>query len=336
MIYSPALLVLSALAQTSVVNGHTFIWGVFVNGVDQGSFKGIRIPAYNGPPGQGGYNNSPVKNLTSIDMRCNVMGDVPAPDTIKVKPGDLLTLDWHHDNRNAADDVIDKSHHGPSLVYISPDPPTSDSFVKLWHSGLYEESKFPLPGKWSTTSDIAKHDGNMNIQIPAGLKKGFYLIRAEMIGLHEGEVGFDKNPRRGAQFYPNCVQIEVTGDGQVELPAGVGFPGAYSYEDPGVVYDVYCSVETRKPRTTACVTTYPIPGPTVWSGAFAQTTDIPLGPVVGETSHTGWSTWIRNSVVTSATYSDRKSLTVVGSKTYEASWSSVYATPTPAAGAKRW
>jgi cellulase len=65
-----------------------------------------------------------------------------------------------------------------------------------------------------------------------------YLIRAEMIGLHEGDVAYDVNPRRGAQFYPNCVQIEVVGNGTVELPAGVSFPGAYSYEDPGVVYDV--------------------------------------------------------------------------------------------------
>lgn len=59
-----------------------------------------------------------------------------------------------------------------------------------------------------------------------------------MIAFHEGEVSYLKNPRRGTQFYPNCVQIEVVGDGTVELPKGVSFPGAYSYEDPGIVYDV--------------------------------------------------------------------------------------------------
>ena len=65
-----------------------------------------------------------------------------------------------------------------------------------------------------------------------------YLIRAEMIALHEGDVSYTVNPRRGAQFYPDCVQIEVTGDGDVELPEGVSFPGAYSHEDPGVVHNV--------------------------------------------------------------------------------------------------
>jgi lytic cellulose monooxygenase (C1-hydroxylating) len=66
---------------------------VYVNGVDQGTFKGIRTPPYNGPSPKG-YANSPVKNLTSIDMRCNVMGDHQVAHTIQVRPGDNLTLDW--------------------------------------------------------------------------------------------------------------------------------------------------------------------------------------------------------------------------------------------------
>jgi cellulase len=78
----------------------------------------------------------------------------------------------------------------------------------------------------------------MTVRTPAGLKPGHYLIRAEMIGLHEADASYEKNPMRGAQFYPNCVQIEVAGNGTVELPSGVSFPGAYKYSDPGVVYDV--------------------------------------------------------------------------------------------------
>jgi lytic cellulose monooxygenase (C1-hydroxylating) len=65
-----------------------------------------------------------------------------------------------------------------------------------------------------------------------------YLLRAEMLALHEGDAIFTENPIRGAQFYPNCVQLEVKGDGVVELPKGVSFPGAYKYDDPGVHHDV--------------------------------------------------------------------------------------------------
>jgi cellulase len=101
-----------------------------------------------------------------------------------------LTHSRHHDWRNDTDDVIDTSHHGtptslpnpnptnntpgPSLIYISPDPPTENSFVKLWHSGKYVSNPFPQAGKWSTTSDIKKNFGHMNMRIPEGLKAGQY------------------------------------------------------------------------------------------------------------------------------------------------------------------
>lgn len=190
-----------------------------------------------------------------------------------------------------------------------------------------------------------------------------------MIALHEGDVSYLANSRRGAQFYPDCVQIEVTGDGVVELPKGVSFPGAYSYEDPGVVhnvspphipspskppiplfqasnhplhpfltptYQVYCSTETKKATTstTPCATEYIIPGPTVWSGAWPETTGVSVGPVIGVTTHVPWSTWIVSSVVTSASYENVASQTVVGTSRYTATWSETYATPT--VGSKRW
>jgi lytic cellulose monooxygenase (C1-hydroxylating) len=157
-----------------------------------------------------------------------------------------------------------------------------------------------------------------------------------MIGLHEGEVSYLKNPIRGAQFYPNCVQIEVTGDGSVSLPEGVSFPGAYDYDTPGIVYDIYCSTDKKRAATATvpCTTTYPIPGPTVWSGAWPTTTEPSLGEVQSPTTATPWSTWIKSSVVTSATFTDRKSVTVVGTSVYTASWSTAWETPAAVSG--RW
>jgi cellulase len=61
---------------------------------------------------------------------------------------------------------------GPSLVYLSPDPPTENSFVKIWEQGLYESLPFPQPGKWSTTSNMRKNFGHMNMRVPADLKAG--------------------------------------------------------------------------------------------------------------------------------------------------------------------
>ena len=39
-----------ALGLSSFVSAHTYVWSVWVNGVDQGSGVAIREPAYNGPP----------------------------------------------------------------------------------------------------------------------------------------------------------------------------------------------------------------------------------------------------------------------------------------------
>jgi hypothetical protein len=57
------------------------------------------------------------------------------------------------------------------------------------------------------------------VQIPEGLKGGAYLIRHEILMLAG-------NP---AQFYPNCAQIMVEGNGEKEPGSEelVAFPGAY-------------------------------------------------------------------------------------------------------------
>ena len=43
----------------------------------------------------------------------------------------------------------------------------------------------------------------------------------------------------GAQFYPNCIQIKLTGNGCKKLPAGVAFPGAYDPQDPGILVELW-------------------------------------------------------------------------------------------------
>jgi cellulase len=92
---------------------------------------------------------------------------------------------------------------------------------------------------------------------------------------------------------------------------------------------VYCSTETKTytTPTPSCTTSYIIPGPTVWSGAWVDTTKVNVPPAAAPTTHVPWSTWIVNSVVTSATYVDKAAPTVVGTSVYTASWGTVYETP---------
>lgn len=71
--------------------------------------------------------------------------------------------------------------------------------------------------------------------IPACLESGYYLVRHETIALHAAWA------YPGAQFYPGCHQLEVTGGGATTVPASdlVSFPGAYAGTDPGITYDAY-------------------------------------------------------------------------------------------------
>jgi hypothetical protein len=69
--------------------------------------------------------------------------------------------------------------------------------------------------------------------IPSCLQSGFYLVRHELIALHASFA------YPGAQFYPGCHQLEVTGSGTTIPTDLVSFPGAYGTSDPGIVYDAY-------------------------------------------------------------------------------------------------
>ena len=85
--------------------------------------------------------------------------------------------------------------------------------------------------------------------IPKSLAPGNYVLRHEIIALHEGyEEG-------ATQFYPQCVNLEITGDG-TETPEGVVGIELYKSDDPGILYNIW-NDETRP--------TYTIPGPPLWT-----------------------------------------------------------------------
>ncbi|RSL67790.1 hypothetical protein CEP54_003099 [Fusarium duplospermum] len=233
--------VVSALAMATTVSAHARMYGVWVNGEDQGNGQDVYIRT---PP-----NNSPVKDLSSPDIVCNVNGGKAAPKFVSAAAGDTLSFEWYHDNRN--DDIIDKSHQGPIITYIAPYTETDGTgaiWTKIQEDG-YDGSK------WAVDKLIA-NQGKIDFDLPAGLKAGKYLIRQEIIAHHESDATYDQNPARGAQFYPSCVQVEVTGSGSAVPDQGFDFNTGYKYSDAGIHFNVYGSYST-----------YEIPGPAVWSGS---------------------------------------------------------------------
>jgi len=229
------LLALAAAAK--LASAHTTVFAAWINDEDQG--LGNSADGYiRSPP-----NNDPVKDVTSTDMTCNVNGATAAGKTLSVKSGDKFTFEWHHNGRDSSDDIIASSHLGPVMVYLAPTEKGSSGsgWVKIAEEGYAD-------GKWAVDNLIA-NKGKHSVTIP-DIPAGKYLLRPEIIALHEG------NREGGAQFYMECVQIEVTSDGASTLPEGVSIPGAYTATDKGVLFDIYNTFDS-----------YPIPGPAVWDGA---------------------------------------------------------------------
>lgn len=127
-------------------------------------------------------------------------------------------------------------------MYIAPtDKGTAgNGWVKLAEDGF--------DGQWAVER-LRANGGRHSVVIP-NIIPGDYLLRGEIIALHEGD------RLNGAQFYMECIQIKITSSGTTTLPEGVSIPGTYSATDPGILFDLYNGV---KP--------YPIPGPPVWDGA---------------------------------------------------------------------
>lgn len=232
-----------ALAFASGASAHALMYGVWVNGVDQGDGRNVYIRT---PP-----NNSPVKDLSSPDLVCNVNGAKAASSFVQAAAGDKLTFEWYHNTRT--DDIIDKSHKGPIITYIAPYT-EGNGAESIW-TKIDEAGYDAASGQWAVDKLIA-NKGLYDFTLPASLAAGRYLIRQEIIAHHESDTAYNVNPARGAQFYPSCVQVEVTGSGTAVPNQNFNFNTGYTYADPGIVFNLYQAISS-----------YKIPGPAVWTAS---------------------------------------------------------------------
>ncbi|AEO71030.1 bd4747a7-1240-49b0-bde6-b62f5255f82d [Thermothielavioides terrestris] len=183
--------------------------------------------------------NGYVGDVTSPQIRCFQATPSPAPSVLNTTAGSTVTY-W------ANPDVY---HPGPVQFYMARVPDGED--INSWNGDgavwfkVYEDH--PTFGAQLTWPSTGK--SSFAVPIPPCIKSGYYLLRAEQIGLHVAQsVG-------GAQFYISCAQLSVTGGGSTEPPNKVAFPGAYSATDPGILINIYYPVPTS----------YQNPGPAVFS-----------------------------------------------------------------------
>jgi len=185
--------------------------------------------------------------LDSPNQRCGFLPQANVPSTAKcaVQAGAQMGVQWNWENTNPNDMIIDASHKGPCIIYLSGD---GASWFKIYEFGYNT-----VTNMFCVTQLIADK-GLLKFTLPKDIAPGNYLLRAEIIALHEA------NRMNGAQPYVGCAELTISGTGQ-KTPAGVQFPGAYSPTDPGILFNIYATP----------MAPYVVPGPAVYASANSPT-----------------------------------------------------------------
>lgn len=183
----------------------------------------------------------------SGDIICH-RGGTNAKLSASVAAGGTVVMEWN---------TWPESHHGPVIDYMANcngDCATVDKstleFFKIAEKGLVDDTA--SPGTWASDQLIANNN-SWSITVPSTIAPGNYVLRHEIIALHSA------GSTDGAQNYPQCINLEVTGSG-TDAPAGTLGEALYTETDPGILVNIY---------TTGL--TYTIPGPALYSGGSSST-----------------------------------------------------------------
>ncbi|KAJ4332751.1 hypothetical protein N0V95_009587 [Ascochyta clinopodiicola] len=183
------------------------------------------------------------------DIICHKAGSPKwSIDTMaSVAAGDVVNFHWN---------TWPESHVGPVMTYVasySGDLQSVDKTSLKWtkiQANGYEN------GEWAAVKMIGQNN-TWPVTVPESLAPGKYIFRHEIIALHGA------GSPNGAQNYPQCVNIEITGSG-TETPEGVIGTELYKANDEGILFNPYV------PNIN-----YNIPGPPLYTGGSGSSAPAP-------------------------------------------------------------
>ncbi|KAF3056250.1 Polysaccharide monooxygenase Cel61a [Daldinia childiae] len=322
--------VVAALVSAATVAAHGHVDHIVVDGLFYQGYDPTSFPYQQKPPTVVGWTTSQTDNgfvepnsFGTADIICHKSA-TPAGGHAQVKAGDSISISWN---------TWPESHKGPMIDYLAACDGSCESvakesleFFKIDEVGLIDDSV--QNGFWGS-DELIKNNNTWLVQIPSNIKPGNYVLRHETIALHSA------GQANGAQAYPQCFNLEITGDG-TEVPAGVLGTKLYSAQDPGIVVNIY---------TTGL--SYTIPGPALIAGASASvpqtssaitatgTATVGNGGAASPTSPSAPTTTAAQTtaVQTTAAPTSKKTSTVVSTPTTLATSTRVAAPTTPTTAA---
>ncbi|EAT90134.1 hypothetical protein HBI56_045180 [Parastagonospora nodorum] len=237
---------IAAIALPALVAAHGHVDKVIADGTEYQGWNAA-LKYQNPIPATVGWQADNLDNgfvspdsFGKVDVVCHKQGKSNGA-SVPVKPGSKVTFKW---------DTWPISHVGPVQEYIAPVSgdfstanPATLQWTKIASSAWKSGSN---PGTWAT-DDLIKNNFSWDLTIP-NLAPGNYVLRHEILALHAA------GQQNGAQAYPQCINIVVSGSGTVKPTGGVVGTSLYTATDPGILFNVFRSF-----------TSYPVPGPAVAS-----------------------------------------------------------------------
>lgn len=275
------------LGSAALVAGHGYVSGAVVDGTYYGGYIITQYPYETDAPETiawsedetdlGYIDGSEYANANIICHKDAQPGAISAP----VKAGGSVELQWTD---------WPSSHHGPVITYLancngdcSDVTKTDLKFFKIDEGGLIDDTD--VPGTWASDKLIANNNSR-TITIPSTIEAGNYVLRHEIIALHSAE------NTNGAQNYPQCLNLQITGGGS-DSPSGTLGTELYTNTDPGILVNIYQSLST-----------YDIPGPALYtagSGSSATTAASAAASTTAAATATTTSSVVSVAAVSSAT-----------------------------------
>ncbi|KAI8634372.1 lytic polysaccharide monooxygenase [Xylariaceae sp. FL1651] len=236
------------LSLLGVAQAHYTFPGLTYNGVTSADWAYVRETTNH-------YSHGPVQDVTDSQIRCyELTPGSNGAGTMNVNAGSTVAF--------RVDPGI--QHPGPLQFYMAkaPSGQTAETFNgdgAVWFKIYEEHPTINSAGlTWSSNGLTS-----VSVTIPSCLAPGYYLLRAEHIGLHAAST------TGGAQFYQGCAQLYVSGSGTKTF-SGVSIPGAYKATDPGILINIYYPIPTS----------YTNPGPAVVTVSNVQSQSLPFCPLL--------------------------------------------------------
>ncbi|KAI8942633.1 hypothetical protein NX059_000687 [Plenodomus lindquistii] len=175
---------------------------------------------------------SPIIDLNSDDMACNVGGTKGVSRVQPVQDGALLTFEIRSWADDPSKERLDRGHKGPCAVYLKKvdsavdDRGAGDGWFKLFDHGYNKDTD-----RWCS-DEVIDNNGLLSVNLPKGLEGGYYLARPELLALHAANSG-------EPQFYTGCAQIFLKSSGNLVPESTVSIPGYVKQGEPSTSFDIY-------------------------------------------------------------------------------------------------